>query len=78
MSPETIAQIILESLRLANTLAANIPPEQHKAFWEQHMKNIEFWRGVLEKIGGFFQPVITPKPAPVASIQPAIAAADTP
>lgn len=49
MTLQTILDIIKLTLELANKVVADMPSDQKAAFWDQHQKNVDFWRGLLDK-----------------------------
>jgi hypothetical protein len=47
MSPEVIAQLSVQVLRLINNIIEGIPVEQRNAWWRDNQK---FWNDLLDKL----------------------------
>ena len=58
MSAAVILEIVRLSLEITLEIIKGIPIEQRQQVWQQHLKNVEFWQGVLNKL----KPEDGPKP----------------
>lgn len=50
LTAQLILQIILASFQLATELTKDVPVDIKVKIWEQHFKDLEFWRALLAKI----------------------------
>ena len=53
LTAQTVLAIIEESLKLANTLAESMTPEQRQALWARHDARMQFWEQVLSRFREF-------------------------